>query len=88
MVVLATHGAAFAALQLAFQRGRALTTAGLSTLCTNALPIVAGIAVFHERLPGGASTVLRVAAFVAVVFGAAVLARYEAGKTTIPSSSL
>jgi hypothetical protein len=88
VVVLAAHSAAFAALQLAFQRGRALTTAGLSTLCTNALPIVAGIAVFHERLPGGVSSVLRVAAFAAVVGGAAVLARYEAGSTRIPSSSL
>lgn len=90
VVVLAMHGAAFASLQLAFQRGRALTTAGLSTLCTNALPIAAGLAVFHEHLPGGASSVLRVAAFAAVVAGAAVLARYEAeaGSTMIPSSSL
>ena len=88
VVVLAMHGAAFASLQLAFQRGRALTTAGLSTLCTNALPIVAGLAVFHEHLPGGVSSVLRLAAFAAVVAGAAVLARYEAGSTRIPSSSL
>jgi hypothetical protein len=88
VVVLALHGAAFASLQLAFQRGRALTTAGLSTLCTNALPILAGLAVFHEHLPSGASAVVRVAAFAAVVVGAAVLARYEAGSTRIPSSSL
>jgi hypothetical protein len=88
VVVLAMHGAAFVSLQLAFQRGRALTTAGLSTLCTNALPIVAGLAVFHEHLPGGASSVLRVAAFAAVVAGAALLTRYEAGSTRMPSSSL
>src|SRR5207244_7946440 len=43
VVVLAAHGGAFAALQLGFQRGRALATAGVSTLLTNALPIVAGI---------------------------------------------
>lgn len=73
-VVLAAHGAAFVALQLGFQRGRALATAGVSTLLTNALPIAAGIAVFHEQLPGGAYSVLRVAAFVAVVVGATLLA--------------
>ena len=74
-VILAAHGAAFAALQLGFQRGRALATAGTSTLLTNALPIVAGLVVFHERLPGGAYSVLRVVSFVAVVVGAALLAR-------------
>ena len=35
-------------IQLAFQRGRALATAGLSSFCTNALPIAAGLAIFHE----------------------------------------
>jgi hypothetical protein len=75
VVVLAAHGGAFAALQLGFQRGRALATAGVSSLLTNALPIVAGVAVFHERLPGGAYSVLRIAAFGAVVVGAALLAR-------------
>jgi hypothetical protein len=74
VVVLAAHGAAFAALQLGFQRGRALATAGTSTLLTNALPIAAGVVVFHERLPGGAYSVLRVASFAAVVVGAALLA--------------
>jgi hypothetical protein len=75
VVVLAAHGAAFAALQLGFQRGRALATAGTSTLLLNALPIVAGLVVFHEQLPGGAYAVLRVVSFVAVVVGAALLAR-------------
>ena len=84
-VVLAAHGAAFASLQLGFQRGRALATAGTSTLLTNALPIAAGLAVFHEHLPGGVYSALRVAAFAAVVGGAALLARES---TTIPSSSL
>lgn len=73
-VVLAAHGAAFAALQLGFQRGRALATAGTSTLLTNALPIAAGVAVFHEHLPGGGYAVLRVGAFAAVVGGAGLLA--------------
>jgi hypothetical protein len=73
--VLAAHGAAFASLQLAFQRGGALVTAGLNTLATNALPIVAGLALFHERVPGGAAGAARLAAFVLVVAGAGLLAR-------------
>jgi hypothetical protein len=73
-VVLAAHGAAFAVLQLGFQRGRALATAGTSSLLTNALPIGAGLVVFHEHLPGGIFSVLRVGAFVSVVVGAALLA--------------
>ena len=73
--LLACHGVAFVALQLAFQRGSALTSAGLATLWTNALPIVAGMVVFGEPLPGGALGVARIAAFVAVVVGAALLTR-------------
>jgi hypothetical protein len=75
--VLACHGLAFIALQMGFQRGSALATAGVATLFTNALPIVAGIALFREPLPGGALGVLRVIAFGAVIVGAAVLARGE-----------
>ncbi len=71
--VLAAHGLAFVCLQLGFQRGGALTTVGLSTLATNALPIAAGMAIFGERLPGGPLGTLRVVAFVAVVAGAAYL---------------
>jgi hypothetical protein len=74
-VVLAAHGLAFVALQLGFQRGGALQTAGTASLLTNALPIAAGLAVFHEHLPGGALGGLRVLGFVLVVAAAAVLAR-------------
>ena len=76
--VLACHGLAFVALQLGFQRGSALSTAGVSTLFTNALPILAGMVLFHEGLPAGAVGVVRVAAFVAVVAGAALLASPDA----------
>ena len=72
-VVLAAHGAAFVALQFGFQRGGALPTAGTATLLTNALPILAGITLFHERVPGGALGALRVVAFSLVVAGAALL---------------
>jgi hypothetical protein len=82
--LLACHGLAFVALQLGFQRGRALATAGVATLCTNSLPIVAGMLVFHEGVPGGVAGAARIAAFVAVVAGAAALARPERPVEALP----
>jgi hypothetical protein len=73
--LLAAHGLGFILLQLGFQRGSALATAGVATLFTNATPIAAGMALFHEPLPGGARGVLRVLAFAAVVVGAVLLTR-------------
>lgn len=73
--VLGCHGLAFVALQLGFQRGGALATAGVSTLAMNALPIAAGTLVFGEGVPAGGLGALRVLAFAAVVSGAAALAR-------------
>jgi hypothetical protein len=64
-----------AVLQAGFQRGRALTTAGLATIFTNALPIIAGMTIFEEPLPGGWQGAARIAAFAAVVAGAGFLAR-------------
>ncbi len=75
--LLACHGLAFAALQLGFQRGGALATAGVASLLTNALPIAGGVALFHESLPGGPLGVVRLGAFACVVAGAALLARAE-----------
>lgn len=75
--VLICHGLAFTLIQLAFQRGRALATAGLSSFCTNALPIAGGILIFHESVPHGLLGALRVVAFVCVVLGAAAVARRE-----------
>jgi len=69
-VVLACHGLAFLALQLGFQRGSVLETAGVATLVTNAVPIAAGVLVFSEHLPGGALGALRIVGFAAVVAGA------------------
>jgi hypothetical protein len=80
-VVLAAHGAAFVALQLGFQRGTPLATAGTSTLLTNALPIAAGVVLFHERLPGGVLGAMRVVAFASVVVAAAMLARQPSETT-------
>lgn len=72
--LLACHGVAFVALQIGFQRGSVLATAGVATLLTNAVPIAAGVVVFHEHLPGGGLGVARAIAFAAVVAGAALLA--------------
>jgi len=71
------HGLAFVSLQLAFQRGSALATAGVSSLLTNLLPVVAGILVFQEYLPAGLPSVLRALGFAGAVLGAALLAGTE-----------
>jgi len=62
-----------ALLQAGFQRGGALTIAGLATLLTNALPIAAGMLVFNEPFPGGWVAALRILAFAAVIGGAVLL---------------
>lgn len=61
-------------LQLGYQRGGALTVAGLATLLTNAVPIAAGTIVLREPVPSGVLGALRVLAFAAVTAGAILLA--------------
>lgn len=64
-------------LQLGYQRGGALTVAGLATLMTNAVPIAAGTVVLKEPVPAGAWGALRILAFAAVTAGAILLATPE-----------
>jgi len=64
-------------LQLGYQRGGALTVAGLATLLTNAVPIAAGTIVLDEPVPSGVYGGLRILAFAAVTIGAILLARPE-----------
>jgi hypothetical protein len=73
------------ALQLGFQRGGALATAGVATLFTNAVPIAAGMVVFGDGIPTGTLGVVRLAAFACVIVGAALLARPggETGKVEV-----
>jgi drug/metabolite transporter (DMT)-like permease len=71
-------------LQAAFQQGSALTTAGLSTLLTNALPILAGMVLFHEPLPSGWVGAIRIVAFAGVVAGAVLLSMKEAEAVPAP----
>ena len=61
-------------LQLGYQRGGALTVAGLATLLTNAVPIAAGTIVLDEPVPSGPLGGVRILAFVAVIAGAILLA--------------
>ena len=75
LLLPACHGLAFISLQLSFQRGTTLATAGVSTLLTNILPILAGLIIFAEHLPGGVPGILRRLGFTSAILGAAMLAR-------------
>jgi hypothetical protein len=68
------YGLGTSLLQMAYQRAGALTVAGLATLLTNALPILAGTVILHEPVPSGGLGVLRVLAFVMVTAGAVLIA--------------
>ncbi|HET8527704.1 MAG TPA: hypothetical protein VFL60_02245 [Gaiellaceae bacterium] len=72
---LAAYTVGTALLQQAFQRGGALTSAGLATLATNAVPIVAGFSLFDEQLPRATAGALQVASFAALVVSAILLTR-------------
>ncbi len=62
-------------LQQAFQAGGALTTAGLATLATNAVPIASGFILFGEKLPGGWRGILQLLGFFGLIGSAVLLAR-------------
>jgi hypothetical protein len=66
-------------LQAGFQRGNPLTTAGIATLFTNALPIVAGETIFSEPRPVGWLGIVRLLSFGLVVAGAVALSRHQHG---------
>jgi drug/metabolite transporter (DMT)-like permease len=75
--VIVGYTAGTALLQRGYQAGGALTVAGVATLLTSALPIVAGTIVLGEPLPPGAFGGIRLLAFAAVIAGAVLLARPE-----------
>ena len=62
-------------LQQAFQAGGALTTAGLATLATNAVPIASGFILFNEKLPDGWRGIVQVLGFAGLIGSAVLLAR-------------
>ena len=71
-------------LQWAYQRGDALTAAGMATLATNAIPIAAGFVLFGETLPRGSRAVLQVASFSCLVVSAVALSRQQAPRSSEP----
>ena len=71
-------------LQLAYQRGDALTAAGTATMVTNAVPIAAGFVLFGETLPHGGRAVLQIAAFSCLVAGAVLLGHQQAPQSGSP----
>jgi drug/metabolite transporter (DMT)-like permease len=72
-------------LQWAYQRGDALTAAGLATMATNAVPIAAGFVLFGETLPHGTRAVLQIAAFACLVVSAVALGRQQAPQADQPA---
>jgi hypothetical protein len=72
-------------LQLAYQRGDALTAAGTATMVTNAVPIAAGFVLFGEALPGGVRAVLQIAAFACLVASAVALGRPQSSQADQPA---
>jgi hypothetical protein len=81
VALIVCYGLGTSILQGGFQHGDALTTAGLATLTTNAVPIAAGFTVFDEQLPRGAKGGLQIASFALLVISAAFLARMTAPAT-------
>lgn len=73
--LLALYALGTAFLQQAFQSGNALTTAGLATLATNAVPIVSGFLLFDEEVPDAARGILQMLAFATLVSSAILLAQ-------------
>jgi hypothetical protein len=86
--MLGFYAAGTIVLQMGFQRGGALTTAGIATLGTNAIPIAAATTVFAEPLPDGPLGVVRALSFGAVVAGAVALApRRSTARPSEPGSA-
>jgi len=79
VALIGCYGLGTMVLQTGFQHGNPLTTAGIATLFTNALPIVAGETIFAEPRPEGWLGVLRLLSFGLVVAGAVALSRHQHG---------
>jgi drug/metabolite transporter (DMT)-like permease len=75
--LIIAYGTGTSVLQTAYQRGDALTAAGMATMVTNAVPIVAGFVLFGERLPSGGLAVLQVLAFGCLVLSAVALGHQQ-----------
>ena len=86
VTLIVAYGAGTSVLQSAYQRGDALTAAGMATMVTNAVPIAAGFALFGERLPLGIRAVAQIAAFTCLVVSAVALGRRQTVRAESPVS--
>ena len=77
LTLIVAYAVGTSVLQLAYQRGDALTAAGTATMVTNAVPIAAGFVLFGETLPHGARAGLQIAAFACLVVGAVLLGHQQ-----------
>jgi len=83
--LIAAYAVGTSVLQWAYQRGDALTAAGMATLATNAVPIAAGFVLFGETLPRGWRAVLQVASFACLVASAVALGHQQAPEASEPA---
>jgi hypothetical protein len=83
--LIVAYAAGTSVLQWAYQRGDALTAAGMATMATNAVPIAAGFVLFGETLPHGTRAVLQVAAFACLVVSAVALGRQQSPRADQPA---
>jgi hypothetical protein len=89
VALVGCYGLGTMLLQAGFQRGNPLTTAGIATLFTNALPIVAGETIFAEPRPAGWLGIVRLLSFGVVVAGAVALSRHQHGAAAaVPGSAV
>jgi hypothetical protein len=80
------YGIGTSVLQSAYQKGDALTAAGMATVVTNAVPIAAGFILFRETLPHGIQAVAQVTAFVCLIVSAVALGRQDAPRPGQPAA--
>ena len=85
--LIIAYGTGTSVLQSAYQRGDALTAAGMATMVTNAVPIVAGFVLFGEKLPSGGLAVVQVAAFTFLVMSAVALGHQQRPQPAAPAGS-
>jgi hypothetical protein len=78
VTLIVAYASGTSVLQSAYQHGDALTAAGMATMVTNAVPIVAGFLLFGETLPSGTRAVLQIAAFACLVASAVALGHRQA----------
>lgn len=83
--LIAAYGIGTSVLQWAYQRGDALTAAGMATMAANAVPIAAGFVLFGETLPHGTRAVLQVAAFGCLVASAVALGHQQGPRSGEPA---